>query len=176
MNVLSKFSIPYKGMGFGIHNLEYDIDSSFFSHFEASHIENGSFKILVELDKRHDHSILSVDIDGYTKTNCDRCLEDIDLPMYGDYKLHIKHSEEGESTDEIMYIHPETSIFNLAQIIYEFVLLSMPIIKAYDCENDEKPPCNYKVLDRLDAQPSEDIEKDSSTGIWDSLKGLELDE
>jgi uncharacterized metal-binding protein YceD (DUF177 family) len=173
MNVLDHFTIPYKGMGNGIHNLEFDVHSDFFKAFEASHLDNGEFKVLVEMDRRHDSSVFTFDIEGNTKTNCDRCLEFIKLPMYGTFTLHVKHSTEGESTDEIMYIHPETSTLNLSQVIYEFVLLCMPIVKTYDCENDEHPPCNLTILKKIDLEEKQ--EKDTKNGIWDSLKGLELD-
>ncbi len=176
MNVLDHFTIPYKGMGSGIHNLEFDVHSDFFKAFEASHLDNGEFKVLVEMDKRHDSSVFSFDIEGNTKTNCDRCLESISLPMYGTFTLHVKHSTEGESTDEIMYIHPETSTLNLSQVIYEFVLLCMPLVKIYDCENDEQPPCNLTILEKLDQEEEQEKEENKTkNGIWDSLKGLELD-
>jgi len=177
MNVLSPFSIPYKGMGDGIHNLEYDVDDVFLKEFESSHLDNGKFKVLIEFDKRSDHSVLHFDIEGYTKTNCDRCLEKIKLPMFGEYVLHIKHSEEGDNTDEIVYIHPETSVLNLAKYVYEFVLLSMPIIKSYDCEYDEEPPCNFEILDKMN-NLGDDQEVDSPNeggGIWSSLKDIKLD-
>jgi len=177
MNVLSHFSIPYKGMGNGIHNLEFDVDDVFLKEFESSHLENGKFKVSIEFDKRSDHSVLHFDIEGYTNTSCDRCLEAIKLPMYGEYTLHLKHSEEGDNTDEIVYIHPETSVLNLASYVYEFVLLSMPIIKSYDCEYDEQPPCNFEILDKMDNlaidQESEPTDQDS--GIWSSLKDIKLD-
>ena len=163
-------------MGDGIHNLEFDIDNDFFKEFEESHLDNGNFKVLIELDKKSDHSIMIFDVDGYTKTSCDRCLENIELPMYGEYKLLFKHSDEGENTDEIVYIHPETSILNLAEYVYEFILLSMPIIKAYDCENDEKPPCNFQVLDKLGLTEQDDSEDNSVKGVWNSLKDLKLND
>ncbi|MFT6335499.1 MAG: hypothetical protein ACI86M_000017 [Saprospiraceae bacterium] len=178
MNVLTHFTIPYKGMGDGIHNLDFDIDSDFFKAFEASHLDNGKFKVLVEIDRRHDSSVFTFNIDGSTKTNCDRCLESINLPMYGDFTLHVKHGADGESTDEIMYIHPETSTLNLSQVIYEFVLLCMPLVKIYNCENDEIPPCNINILDKLDDVEEKDKKEEKETtknGIWDTLKGLELD-
>ncbi|MFT4535568.1 MAG: hypothetical protein ACJA1A_001515 [Saprospiraceae bacterium] len=175
MNVLDHFTIPYKGMGNGIHNLEFDIDSDFFKAFEASHLDNGKFKVLVEMDRRNESSVFTFDIEGSTKTNCDRCLESINLPMYGDFTLHVKHSHEGESTDEIMYIHPETSTLNLSQVIYEFVLLCMPLVKTYDCENDENPPCNLNILEKLEQEEElEEEENNTKNDIWDSLKGLDL--
>lgn len=174
MKVLNHFTIPYKGMGNGIHNLEFDIDNQFFNAFEASHLDNGSFKVLVEMDKKHDSSVFTFDIDGSTNTNCDRCLEAINLPMYGEFTLHVKHSIDGESDDEIMYIHPETATLNLSQVIYEFVLLCMPIVKTYDCWNDEKPPCNFTVLEKLNTEETKEEKEKPNNGIWDSLKGLEL--
>lgn len=176
MSVLNQYSIPYRGMGIGIHNLKFDVDSSFLGAFESSHLTNGQFEILVELEKKHDSSVLVFDVKGYTKTQCDRCMEDINLPLLGRYTMHIKMSEEGESNDEILYVHPETSVINLAQLIYEYILLSMPITKVYDCENDEDPPCNDEVLDRLEYDLDIDDEQNDPHGgsIWDSLKGLDL--
>ena len=172
MNVLDHFSVPYKGLGNGIHNLNFIVDSEFFKEFEDSHIDNGDFNVDVELDKRHDHSILHFSIEGKTNTNCDRCLSQIQLPVQGDFELHVKLGENEGSNDEIMFIHPETSILNLAQVVYEFILLSIPIIKVYDCDTELNPPCNFDVLKKLegDEEPKEEIKSD----VWDSLKGLDF--
>lgn len=174
MNVLDHFSVPYKGLGNGIHQLNFEVDSDFFKEFEDSHIDNGNFKVDVELDKRHDHSILFFEIEGRTKTSCDRCLAQIKLPLKGDFKLHVKHGEDEGSNDEIMFIHPETSILNLAQIIYEYISLSMPIIKVYDCDLEKKPPCNFEILSKLNISTEE--EEVVQNDIWNSLKGLDLSE
>jgi len=174
MNVLEHFIIPYKGMGIGIHKLEFDIDNDFFETFDASHLTNGVFRVLVEMDKRHDSSVFTFLISGSTYTNCDRCLESINLPMSGKYNLHVKHGIDGESDDEILYIHPETSTLNLSQFIYEFTLLSMPLVKIYGCENDETPPCNFDILDKLDQDINDVSDLKNDDGIWDSLNGLKL--
>lgn len=171
MNVLDHFSVPYKGLGNGVHQLNFVVDSSFFKEFEDSHIDNGNFEVDVELDKRHDHSILSFEINGKTNTHCDRCLASIDLPLSGNFELHVKHGENEGSNDEIMFIHPETSILNLAQVVYEFILLSMPIIKVYDCDTEKLPPCNFEVLNKLDN--TEEVEDDQSN-VWDALKGMDF--
>ena len=172
MNVLSHFSVPYKGLGNGIHHLNFTVDSAFFKEFEDSHIDNGNFNVDVELDKRHEHSILHFSIKGKTKTNCDRCLSQIQLPIQGNFELHVKAGESEGSNDEIMFIHPETSILNLAQVVYEFILLSVPIIKVYDCDNETNPPCNFDVLNKLD-----DVEQDSDDqqgNPWDSLRDIDF--
>jgi len=172
MNVLDHFSVPYKGLGSGVHHLEFSVESDFFKEFEDSHIDNGSFVVKVELDKRHDHSILLFDIEGKTNTSCDRCLASIHLPLQGHFKLHVKYGEKEDSDDEIMFIHPETSVLNLAQITYEFILLSMPMIKTYDCEEDENPPCNLQVLNALNNEAKATSTEEGS--IWDTLKNIDF--
>jgi len=174
MNVLDHFSVPYKGMGSGIHQLNFTVNSDFFKEFEDSHIDNGNIKVDAVLDKRQDHSILFINLEGNTNTNCDRCLSQIQLPLKGSFELHIKHGENEESNDEIMFIHPETSILNLAQVVYEFILLSMPIIKVYDCDKEEDPPCNFDVLDKMDYDVSED--ENESTNVWDTLKDMDFND
>ena len=66
MNALDYFSVPYKGLGNGIHHLKFFVDSDFFKEFEDSHLDNGNFEVNVELDKRHDHSILNFQIEAST--------------------------------------------------------------------------------------------------------------
>ena len=170
MNVLDHFSVPYKGLGNGIHHLNFTVDSAFFKEFEDAHIDNGEFSVNVELDKRNDHSVLHFEIAGYTNTSCDRCLAQISLPMHGNYELHVKHGEKEGSNDEIMFIHPETSILNLAQVIYEFISLSMPIIKVYDCDKEKEPPCNFEVLNKMDNE----VEEEEGNDIWNSLKNIDF--
>jgi len=174
MNVLDHFSVPYKGLGNGIHQLKFHVDSEFFKEFEDSHMDNGNFEVNVELDKRHDHSILFFEIEGKTNTSCDRCLSPIKLPLKGSFKLHVKHGENEGSNDEIMFIHPETSILNLAQVVYEYILLSMPLIKVYDCDQENSPPCNFEVLEKLNVE--EEVKEAEQNSIWDSLKNIDFSE
>jgi len=174
MKILDHFSIPFKGLGNGMHSIEFSVNDSFFKAFENAQIDNGQFTVNLELEKKFDHSELFFDIEGFTKTTCDRCMEPISLPVRGSYKLLLKVSEDEESTDEILFISPETSTVNLAQVIYEYICLSLPLTKIYDCEDDENPPCNEQVLERLGFETEEEEDDEEST-IWDSLKGLDFD-
>lgn len=178
MKVLDHFSIPFKGLGNGVHEMNFLVDNEFFSAIEGAGIDNGKFDVLVTLTKQFDHTVLQFDIDGHTQTSCDRCTADINLPVNGQYELYVKFGDEKLSTDEILFIHPETSILNVAQLVYEYILLSLPIIKTYDCDADAPVPCNQVVLDKLSV--SDDLEDDeqeeSGSSIWNSLKDLNLDD
>lgn len=171
---MSQFTIPYKGLGIGIRAYKYDIGPDFFGEFEDSAIKQGKFDITVQLDKRSDHCILVFDIDGHTRTTCDRCLAEIDLPVKGEYRLILKFSEQDqvESDDEIIFMHPDTSTIKLAQYIYEYIHLCLPIVNTFDC--NPEVDCDLKVLDRMEEEEGDD-ENNDSNDIWDSLKNLKLD-
>jgi uncharacterized metal-binding protein YceD (DUF177 family) len=79
---------------------------------------------------------------------------------------------EGEEEDEVVFISREASDFNLAQYLYEFTVLSLPIRNTYDCQSAPNPPCNFEVLDFLSKEESESRK---TGGIWDALKDLNKD-
>ena len=133
-------------------------------------IKKGLLSIQLTFDKSVNVSTMIFDIEGKISTTCDRCTAEINLPIVDQHSILLKLGEEKDSTDEVMYIHPETSELNLSQIIYEFIVLSVPIMKVYDCEYDEPLPCNASILDKLDASK----EENKGSSIWDDLKGLDL--
>jgi len=175
MNALDHFSIPYKGLGIGLHQFTFEVDNSFFAAFDDAVLSNGVFVAKLDLDKRSDHSIMNFQIAGHTNTNCDRCLADIDLPVEGSYTLHLKFSEEVSEDDEIVFVHPDVSIINVAKYIYDVIGVSLPMTKVYDCENDEEPRCNNKVLGLLESDDKSDISDDPPPSPWDQLKGMDFD-
>ena len=169
MDALKQFSIPIKGLKNGIHQFDFQLDKAFFEAFEASIIKDGRFNVQLEFDKRPDLFVLDFIFEGAVKTACDRCLEIIDLPVKSSERLLVKLADEPKEEDEIVYITDTLTIFNVAKYIYEFINLSLPLIKVYDCEDDNPPPCNEKMLNYLDPEPEEETK---ANPIWDQLKNL----
>lgn len=172
MDVLSHFLIPLKGLKDGKHHLQFEVDNDFFRHFENEEIDNGHFKVTLELEKKPGVSELLFHLEGFSRMPCDRCLEEIKLPISGDFKMLLKYGDE-ESNEEVIFIDPETPHFSVAELIYEYILLSIPMIKIYNCEEDNPRPCNVEVLEKLEEE-AEHAEK--SNTIWDALKGINFEE
>ena len=177
MDSLVEFSIPVSGLGNGLHQFQFRIDSQFFSCFEESPIEDGDINVLLDFDKRPDMYVLQFDFEGTVKTDCDRCLASIGLPVSGSEQLLVKFSldEEDEEAD-VIYISPETKKFNVSRFIYEFIILAMPMIKVYHCETETPRPCNPEMLEYLSSgQEKEDPENKEDNPIWEELKKLTRD-
>lgn len=175
MNLLAEFTLPVMGLKFGETEFDFLIGPAFFSQFENSPISDGDLDVHLVFDKHSDMMLLDFDIIGTVKTECDRCLAPIDLPIDESCKLIVKFSEEVLNEleeDEIVFIHPETSELNVAKYIYEFIVLAMPMIKTLeDCENEPEPPCDFDTLNRIQKDDSEATAnpfKDAFTGFGDN--------
>ncbi len=170
MASLNNFSIPVRGIKSGLHQFKFHLDSTFFTEFEDSLIGESDVDILLDFDKRPDMFVLDVDVQGTVKAECDRCLADIHLPVDGQFQLIIKLSDHESEVDEVVYLPAETTVINVAKYIYEFVGLSVPMMKIYDCQNDNPPPCDQAVLKRLEQE--EEDQKATNNPIWDELNKL----
>jgi uncharacterized metal-binding protein YceD (DUF177 family) len=177
MEPLIAYSIPIQGLLDGTHQFDYQIDRSFFENFEDSPIADGQIHLQLSFDKRPDLYVLWFEFEGTVKTECDRCLAAIDLPISGKQRLLVKLRETDTASDdpEIIFISPEAQKLNVAPFAYEFICLAMPLIKVYDCENDEQSNCDEEMLAKLDQnsgfEPEEEEEPEENP-IWAELKKL----
>lgn len=173
MDAFVTYSLPIQGLKIGIHHFKFEVDSAFFAKFEDSPVQEGKVLFELELDKRSDMMLFDFSLEGFVNTACDRCTADIELPIEDERQLIVKFTEdEIEQEDEVVFIQPDASEFNVAPYLYEFVVLALPFRNTYDCENDPEPPCNFEVLKHL---KSEEEAAGSSSSIWDSLKDLKSD-
>ena len=166
MDALQHYTIPIQGLGNGIHNFDFDINETFFSLFEHSPVKNGEIKVRIEYDKRPEVTNIRFDINGTILTPCDRCLTEIHLPVSGSYPMLVKEEEDTKDDVDVIYITSSLRKLNVAQFIYEFVLLSVPIIKTYNCDDEKPRPCDDSTLDKLTS--NQDTE--AINPLWDKLQ------
>lgn len=174
MNSLQAFILPLKGLGDGSHQFDFLVDDDFFQSFESSPVEEGKIKIVVKLDKRPTLLVFDFAFSGKVATSCDRCLVDIQLPLEGENRLLVKYGEGNDehSDEDVVYISPETSSWSIAQYIYEYILLAIPLIKVYDCQEEANPPCDDQMLDKLEIVENPEPETEEKNNPFrDALKG-----
>lgn len=175
MEVLDHFSIPFIGLKVGLHQLKFEVDNAFFAEYENSQIKEGKLTVTIDLDKRAHMAVLDFTLEGDVVTDCDRCMESINLPIEGKHILHAKYSEEEiESTDEIIYIHPRLDRLNVAQFVYEYIHLSVPMITT--CESDPNASCNEEILSLFEKEAEDDGGEVKTNPMWDTLNDLNLDQ
>lgn len=179
MKALKSYNIPFKGAKLGVNEYHFKVEQVFFENFEASPIESGNFDIAILMDKKVNLLDLEFQIKGSFLTPCDRCLAEIDIPIESEKRILIKFDDSGrEDTDEVIYIGSEETIYNVGELLYEFIILSMPISKVIDCDETSNKFCDQKVLavyDKLEQESLDNVEEEKeASNIWDELKDIKL--
>ncbi|MFN4080990.1 MAG: YceD family protein [Saprospiraceae bacterium] len=171
MDVFRAYSLPILGLKPGMHHFEYALDRSFFDLFADSPIAHCEIRVTLDLDKRPDMMILDFDVAGSVGAACDRCTADIDLPVARQERLVVKYGEQEDSADdEVVFIPRDSSLFNVAPYLYEYSVLSLPMVNVFDCQLLAQPPCNQTVLAKLERQ---DEPADEDGSVWDALKDIQ---
>ncbi len=153
------------GLSDGAYDYTFDLDERFLPDYAPSDIETLAVQAKVRVLKSSSHMELEIELEGSVKLPCDRCLTYIDLPISSKYKVLLKYSDEDRDEGDIIYIPRGCASFDLSKSLYDFVSLSLPVIRTYDCEAETESPCDLNVLSRLSQNK---IEKKAN--IWDSLK------
>ena len=140
MELEQKYSIAYKGLKNGLHEVDFDVDGALFKAYESKEIKDGRSKVHVDIDKSDTQLILDVTIDGHVVCECDRCLEDCTIPVHFDGRLTVFVSDhQGEYDGDYMWVSPDEEDINLMQYIYESIVLSLPYRRVHpdgECDPD----------------------------------------
>jgi uncharacterized protein len=132
MKGLDLFNIGIVKLSEKSHEFEYDLNDGFFQCFEDSLIEKGNLKAKVTLDKSSTMIRAEFNISGTVELTCDRSLEIYEEVIETSNRLIFKFGEESkELSDEIISISKETVVLNMAQYLYEFIGLALPMKKLH---------------------------------------------
>ena len=139
--------IQFSGLKSGIYHYEYTLDDSFFSEYKNEKILGGKVFFDVKLEKKERLMLFYFSYSGEVRTTCDRCLEEIEWPVEGEETLCVKLSDTETSDDEDVVILPESDYkIDLAQWMYEYVAVSMPIQCMHPDDADGNSTCNPEMM------------------------------
>ncbi len=171
-----EFIIPFSGLKQGKHEFEYTIENKFFESFEYDEFNGANIKLGVTLNKMSTMMELEMKARGTVNVNCDLTSEPYDQKIKADLELVVKFGDEyNNDNDEILIIpHSEYQI-NIAQYVYEMLVLAVPLKKVHPGVLDGS--LKSEVLDKLEElQPKDTKEnKEDIDPRWDALKKLLTD-
>ena len=167
-----KYVIQFAGLKEGRHEFEFDVDDSFFEQFESSEIKKGKLAVRVILDKNRQVLEMGFFIQGTVQSICDRCLDELDLPLQYQGKLFFKFGEESyELTDEIIILSSSEYKINISQYIYEFIHLALPYRKIHPDINGASG-CNSGMIQKLESLTNHETREKNYNYSWDKLKEI----
>lgn len=174
------FEIAFVGLKPGEHVFEYQINDSFFEPYGLQDFEGCHTRVKLTLIKENSFLQLKFDVDGFANVQCDRCSNPLKKQLWDEFNIVVKLVEnpdlmnEQEEDPDIYYISRGESHIYVADWIFEFINLSLPMTKM--CAEEERGGdlCNKEVLHKLE-QMEQNILKEASP-IWkglDKINGLD---
>ncbi len=171
-----EYNIPFTGLKQGKHRFDYKIENKFFESFEYNEFNATSIDLQVGLNKLTTMMELEFSASGLVNVNCDISNEPYDQPIAGNMELLVKFGEEyNDDNDEILIIPHSENQINIAQFVYEMLVLSVPLKRVHPGVLDGS--LKSEAMERLkELQPKELKEnKEEIDPRWEALKKLLTD-
>ncbi|MBK7432240.1 MAG: DUF177 domain-containing protein [Bacteroidetes bacterium] len=174
MSGAREYVINYGSLPFGEHEFEFHINDAFFQRFENSLVQKGDIDVLVVVDKKELMMLLDFTMEGHVIVECDRCLEDLELPIESYEELIVKFGEKEETeSEEVIVVSTKEYELDVSQFIYEYISLQIPMRNVHD-EEENGQTCDPEILKTLEKLQPQQEETPPTDSRWDGLKGINL--
>jgi len=168
-----EYIIPLNGWAAGEREYRWQAGKEFFQMFDNAEILDAAVGIEAKAVKSGHYIGIDLDIRGSVTVPCDRCLEDLTLPVEAHPAFSVKFGEEAgseeemrEGSREILLVSDADTDLDLSQVIYDYVCLSLPMQRVH-----AEGACNPDTVRFLSREP-ENEEAAPQNSPFAALKGL----
>jgi len=183
------YKIDLRNLSPGVHQFEYTLEKKFFADIDGTEVQKGKVNVSLTVKRSDAMFDMSFRTNGTIFVPCDRCLDDVEMPVETKNRLIVKFGKEyAEESDEIVVIPEDEGAINLAWFLYEFVALAIPMKhihpagkcnKSMSSKLKKHSPKSNSDEDDYNNEESDDIligEEEEAVGAadprWDALKGF----
>lgn len=171
----TEYKLQLKSMAEGSERFDYHLDKTFFEKMENGEVRDANLEVALSVENRGGVYTLDFAISGEITVLCDRCLDEMALPIKTNYHIIVKYGEEyNDESDELLEIPESDNYLNVAYMINDTVTLAIPIKHVH-----AKGKCNSAMSEILKKHRAEGGELDAESGgeppidpRWDALKKL----
>lgn len=161
------FIIPLNGLAAGKNVFSWQAGKEFFKRFDNSEILDARFDADAAVEKSGQYIGVDCKVAGGVTVECDRCLEDLALPISVEIRLSVKYGD-GDCPDdmaeggrEVVHVSAAEAELDMEQIIYDYICLSLPMQRVH-----EDGGCNRDTVKYIG------IREDSAEGVADNPFGM----
>lgn len=174
---MDTFKIDLLSRGLEGKTFEYDIDDAFFRQIDGL-IQRGKLHSTVTCKGANTIYKFQIQSVGTVIVPCDRCMSDLELRIETTDVLNVKLGDEYADEGDCVVVPEAEGRIDLAQFIYEFIVLSMPIVCCH-----EPGKCDDAMMQELSRHQAtrsgdeDDEQADSHHGdVHDMETGEDSDE
>jgi uncharacterized metal-binding protein YceD (DUF177 family) len=168
------FIIPLNGLTAGKNEFFLHAGKEFFESFENEEILDADLQIRILVEKSGRYIGVDCDIEGVVTVECDRCLEELEIPVDLEVLLSVKF-DESESLDEtqdgereVIFLPVDNTELDMKQIVYDYVCVSLPMQRVH-----EDGDCNPEAMKYYGAPAGpEDSAEEDGENPFAALKNM----
>lgn len=123
----NQFVISLPSLPEGHHEMELKADASLFADRGNVEVTAADITAYVDIDVRHGVYEIGITCQGWIEIPCDRCLDPMRLDVDEDYDVNVRYGEDYDETDDTIILPEEEVRFDLAPLVADTVLLSIPL-------------------------------------------------
>ena len=146
----------------------------FFDSFENTEILDAHLDADVRVEKSGRYIGVDCDVRGAVTVECERCLDELDMPVDVEIRLSVKYGSEESAEEpqlgerEVVFV-PETGAeLDMSQIIYDYVCLSLPMQRTHDAGG-----CNPDAMKYYSTpEGGDNFDEESESNPFSALKDL----
>lgn len=176
MERLRNYDIAFSGLKNGKHEFHFEIGKEFFLLFDTEQeFSKPQITAAVLMDKHSSFLEFIIDISGSVTLICDISNQEYSHSIENEIKVLVKFGSEFDDSDvDVITITENAHAFNVAQLIYEDVMLSIPMKKiSPDLSEEDLQILNkFSPKDEDFLENAEDEEETEADPRWDALKKL----
>lgn len=172
MRLLKDYDISFFGLKDGTHHFEYEIESQFFEAFNYDEYLETNILVNIEFIKKSTFIELNFSANGFVKVICDVSNEPYNQPIHGELSMVVKLGNEyNDENEEVLIIPHGSHQVNVAQYIYEMIVLATPKKRIHP--GIEDGTLQSPVLEKLEElKPKESKNSNKIDPRWEDLKKL----
>lgn len=160
---LSDFDIDFIKFNNEIDVFDFKLNDKFFGLKENSLYNRCNLLTMVNCEKKESTIKVTYTIAGTVATQCERCLEDIDIEINSSAEEILKLTSNPELLATEYYLSASHQVYNVYDTIYEQICVAMPLRKI--CKNSiTKKKCEITYTNSDADKPVDDR--------WNKLKNL----
>ena len=149
------------------YSFDYVLDNEFFDSVNGLEVRQGKVNVSLSVVRMSSAFELGFSIKGIVTVTCDRCLEDMEIPIETKNRLIVTFGEMyAETSDEQVIVSEEEGFINVAWYMYEFIALAIPIKHVHEPgECDEEMASKLSELCVDEVSDDDEISEDEDSGF-----------
>lgn len=184
-----------KTMPEGTQEFTYHLGKQFFVNMESADIHDADLTVNLTVTHKHDLYQLAFHVTGTVTLICDRCLDDLVLPIDTTYDINVKYGADYDETDDMLIIPETDNYLNVSYMIFDTASLAIPMKHVHPMgkcnramsallrkhratkSGDEDADLAEQLMDEMDSMDSADDfgsapAQQPTDPRWDELKKL----